>query len=240
MRIDVLTLFPEMVLPALDHSIMRRARASGAVEVAATNPRDFTDDKHRTVDDSSYGGGPGMVMKAPPIDRALASLGLEPESRGDTPVILLDPAGRLFRQRDARTLCALPRIALVCGHYEGVDERVRMTLCTDALSIGDFVLTGGELPALVVIDAIVRLLPGVLGDPQSHLDDSHETGLLGHPLFTKPPVFRGVSVPEELLNGNHREIERYRRRQSLQRTRQLRPDLFVGAQLAEEDVDLLG
>lgn len=240
MRIDVVTLFPDMIRDALSHSMMARAQASAALEVVPVNPRDFTEDKHRTVDDTAYGGGPGMVMMAPPIERALHSIGLDPDSREDTPVILLDPVGQVFRQRDARRLSALPRIALVCGHYEGMDDRVRIQLCTDSYSIGDFVLTGGELPALCLIDSVARLLPGVLGDPESHLDDSHENGLLGHPLFTKPATFRGEPVPQELMNGNHREIERYRRRESLQRTRHLRPDLFVGAKLTEEDVDLLG
>lgn len=240
MRIDVVTLFPEMVRGALEHSMMGRAQKAGILEVVLTNPRDFTEDVHRTVDDHSYGGGPGMVLKGPPIEAALKSIGLVNGERGSTPVILTDPAGTPFTQATARELSKLDRIAIVCGHYEGTDERIRTQLCTHAYTIGDYVLTGGELPTLVMVDSIVRLLPGVLGDPKSHEDDSHEGGLLGHPLYTRPPVFRGEAVPEVLMNGNHRQIAEWRRSQSLQRTRTARPDLFVGAQLTPEDVDLLG
>ena len=240
MRIDFVTLFPEMVLGALGHSIMSRAKVSGVAEFHATNPRDFTNDPHRTVDDHAYGGGPGMVMMVPPIAAALDSINPVPGSRFPFPIVLTDPAGRLFTQKDARALSEQPRIVIVCGHYEGVDERVRTQLCTHVYTIGDYVLTGGELPALVIADSIVRLLPGAIGDPASHLDDSHEGGLLGHPLYTRPPEFRGERVPDVLLGGNHKEIEAWRRRQSLQRTREARPDLFAGAKLTSEDVDLLG
>jgi len=238
-RIDIITLFPDMVNEALAHSIMARAQKAELVELVTTNPRDFTEDKHRTVDDHSYGGGPGMVLMAPPIEAALLSVGLV-DSNTETPIILTDPMGKKFTQQDAHEFSKHKRIAIVCGHYEGTDERIRTKLCTHAFTIGDYVLTGGELPALVMTDAIVRLLPGVLGDPQSHQDDSHEGGLLGHPLYTKPQKFRGENVPEALLNGNHKEIAQWRRAQSLQRTRKYRPDLFVRAQLTKEDVDLLG
>lgn len=174
-------------------------------------------------------------MMAPPIEAALHFVSLEP----GTPVVLMDPAGPLFHQRDAREFAALPRLVLVCGHYEGVDERVRTKLCTHAYSVGDFVLTGGELPALMVIDAVVRLLPGVLGDPASHEDDSHEGGLLGHPLFTRPETFQGETVPDVLKSGDHGAISRWRRQQSLLRTRRDRPDLFAQADLTQKDIDLL-
>ena len=181
-----------------------------------------------------------MVMMIPPIAAALESINPVPGSPFPVPVILTDPAGKIFTQKDARMLAEHPQIVIVCGHYEGVDERVRTQLCTHVFTIGDYVLTGGELPALVIADSIVRLLPGAIGDPESHLDDSHEGGLLGHPLFTRPPEFGGEHVPEVLLGGNHKEIEAWRRRQSLQRTREARPDLFAGAKLTSEDVDLLG
>lgn len=235
MRFDVLTLFPDLIGQALSHSIVGRAIAEGRLEVVTTNPRDFANDKHRTVDDSPYGGGPGMVLMAPPIEAALASLSLP-----DCPVILMDPAAPLFRQSDAHELAQMARVVVVCGHYEGTDERVRTQLCDRAYSIGDYVLTGGELPALVMVDAIARLLPGVLGHPESFEDDSYEHGLLGHPVYTKPQVFREEAVPPVLLSGDHRKIDEWRRRQRLLRTRNLRPDLFVGAQLTPEDVDLLG
>ncbi len=232
-----------MVLPALEHSITKRAALAGLVEFRATNPRDFATDKHRSVDDEPYGGGPGMVMMAPLVLAALEKIGAQPghcAPNSRTRVVLTDPAGRLFTQNDAQEFSRLDRIVFVCGHYEGLDERVRTCLCTDALSVGDFVLTGGELPALCMTDAIVRLLPGAIGDPASHEDDSHSDGLLGHPLFTRPLEFMGESVPDVLLSGNHREIARWRRRKSLERTRQSRPDLFAGAKLTPQDVDLLG
>ncbi len=236
MRIDFVTLFPEMVLGAMSHSIMGRAQASGAVAFGAVNPRDFAHDKHRSVDDEPYGGGPGMVMMVPPVAEALDSLAPEP----GTPVVLTDPAGRPFRQADAEALSQGPRVVFLCGHYEGLDERVRTLLATHTFTTGDYVLTGGELPALVMADAIVRLLPGVLGDPESHRDDSHTAGgLLGHPLYTRPPSYRGADVPEVLLSGHHGQIAAWRRRESLRRTRDHRPDLFVTADLTAADLDLL-
>ena len=224
-----------MVLEALGHSIMARATAKGAVSFRAFNPRDHATDKHRSVDDAPYGGGPGMVMMAPLIQAALA----QAEPCPETVVVLADPAAKPFRQADAKNLAAKPRVVFVCGHYEGVDERVRTQLCTHVFSVGDFVVTGGELPSLLMADAVTRLLPGVLGDPQSHQDDSHSDGLLGFPLYTKPLEFMGETVPEVLTSGNHAEIAKWRRRQQLLRTRLHRPDLFAGTDLGPSDVDLL-
>lgn len=235
MRIGFVTLFPEMVDQALSHSIMSRAQSKSAVEFQCANPRDFATDAHRTVDDSSYGGGPGMVMMAPLVRAALDSL--TPTEK--TIVVLTDPVGEPFTQSHARDLAQSDNVVFLCGHYEGMDERVRTQIATHVFSIGDYVLTGGELPALVMTDAIVRLLPGVLGDPESHEDDSHSDGLLGFPLYTKPVEFEGESVPDVLLSGNHAKIAAWRRQQQLQRTKSHRPDLFCRARLKPTDVDLL-
>ena len=234
-RVDFITLFPEMIEGALSHSIMSRAVASGQAEFRTSNPRDFATDNHRTVDDTSYGGGPGMVMMAPRIKNALDAV----EKPHGSPVILCDPAGEPFTQAVARELGSNDHLTFVCGHYEGVDERVRTELCTHAYSIGDYVLTGGEIPALVMTDAVVRLREGVLGDPESHEDDSHTDGLLGFPLYTRPEVFEGVEVPAVLKSGNHAEIAKWRRKQQLLRTRKNRPDLFSQADLKPDDLDLL-
>lgn len=180
-----------------------------------------------------------MVMMAPPVHEALKSIGACPDTRGDARVVLMDPAGVPFRQRHARDLASCPRLVLVCGHYEGLDERVRTRLCTDAFSVADFVVTGGELPALMVADSVVRLLPGVLGDPESHEDDSFEGGLLGHPLYTRPNEFLGERVPDVLLSGDHGRIRSWRRAQALKRTRESRPDLFAASILHRQDVSLL-
>ena len=232
MRFDIFTLFPEVFHPYIDVSIIGRARKSGALEVHLHNIRDWATDKHRTVDDEPYGGGGGMVMKAEPIFAAVESvLGRPPQA----PVILLTPQGRPFSQKVARELAELPRVALLCGRYEGIDERVRQHLVTDEISIGDYVLTGGELAALVVLDAVTRLLPNVLGDPDAPDKDSHATGLLEHPHYTRPAVFRGWEVPPVLLSGDHGKIARWRREQSLLRTLHRRPDLLAKAQLTEED-----
>ncbi len=232
MRFDIFTLFPEVFHPYIDVSIIGRARKSGALEVHLHNIRDWATDKHRTVDDEPYGGGGGMVMKAEPIFAAVESvLGRPPQA----PVILLTPQGRPFSQKVARELAELPHVALLCGRYEGIDERVRQHLVTDEISIGDYVLTGGELAALVVLDAVTRLLPNVLGDPDAPDKDSHATGLLEHPHYTRPAVFRGWEVPPVLLSGDHGKIARWRREQSLLRTLHRRPDLLAKAQLTEED-----
>lgn len=236
MRIDFVTLFPEMVLPALDHSIMGRAVRGGAVKFSAQNPRDFAMDKHKTVDDSPYGGGPGMVMMPTLVESALTAC----NRTSATAVVLTDPAATLFTQSDAESLGGFEHVVFICGHYEGIDERVRTQLCTHAFSIGDFVLTGGELPALVIADSIVRLLPGVLGSAESHEDDSHSnSGLLGFPLYTKPATFLGEPVPEVLTSGNHQKIAQWRRQQQLIRTKMHRPDLFCAADLSPDDLDLL-
>ena len=234
LRVDFVTLFPEMVLDALSHSIMDRAAKSGAVEFGTSNPRDFVHDKHRTVDDTSYGGGPGMVMMAPPIKDAPDDL--KPEAK--TPVVLCDPTGEKYTQKAAQALSKESRLIFLCGHYEGIDDRVRTRLATHVYSIGDYVLTGGELPALVMADSIVRLLPGVLGDPESHQDDSHSEGLLGFPLFTRPEEFMGEPVPKVLKSGNHAQIAKWRRQRQVQATRKYRPDLYCQADLTIVDLDL--
>ena len=233
---DVFTLFPDVFTPYLDTSILQRARESSLVEVHLHNIRDWTTDRHHVCDDIPYGGGGGMVMKPEPIFTAVESvLGAPPSC----PLILLDPQGRVFTQAVAQELSQSPHLALLCGRYEGIDERVRQHLVTDEISIGDYVLSGGELPALVLIDAITRLLPGALGDPGGASDDSHATGLLEYPHYTRPPVFRGWGVPEILLSGDHGRIAKWRRQQSLLRTRQRRPDLLEKAALSDSDRDYL-
>jgi tRNA (guanine37-N1)-methyltransferase len=232
MRFEVFTLLPEVFEPYLQASILQRASQRGLVEILLHNIRDWTSDRHHITDDEPYGGGGGMVMKPEPIFAAVeAVLGAPP----DCPVILLTPQGRLFNQRLAVELSQQPRLALICGRYEGIDERVRQHLVTDEISIGDYVLTGGELPALLMIDAISRLLPGVLGDPDGAWDDSHASGLLEYPHYTRPAEFRGWIVPEVLLSGDHARIARWRREQALLRTWQRRPDLLSTAQLTESD-----
>ena len=223
MRFDVFTLFPEVIAAYLDESILKRAQETGRLEVGLHNIRDYTTDKHHTTDDVLYGGGGGMVMKPEPIFAAVEGvLGAPPSC----PVILLTPQGRLFTPAVAQELAALPHLALLSGRYEGVDERVRQHLVTDEISLGDFVLTGGEIPALAVIDAVTRLLPGVLGDPEAAQKDSHASGLLEYPHYTRPPEFRGWEVPEVLRSGNHAEIEKWRQEQAEKRTRERRPDML--------------
>ncbi len=232
MRFDVFTLLPEVITPYLQVSILQKAAERGLIEVGVHNIRNYTHDRHHTTDDTPYGGGGGMVMKPEPVFEALESvLGAPPAC----PVILLDPQGRVFTQEIAYELSRLPRIALLCGRYEGVDERIRTAIVTDELSIGDFVLTGGELPALAVIDAVARLIPGVLGDPDGAADDSHASGLLEYPHYTRPPEFRGMRVPDVLLSGDHGKIAQWRREQSLLRTFIRRPDLLEKAPLTEQD-----
>jgi len=236
LRFDVFTLFPEVFPPYLDASILQRARHNGLLEVSLHNIRDWTSDKHHVCDDLPYGGGGGMVMKPEPIFAAVEGvLGAPPTC----PVILLTPQGRLFTQRVAEELAQHPHLALICGRYEGVDERVREHLVSDQLSIGDYVLSGGELPALAVIDAVARLIPGVLGDPNGAWDDSHATGLLEYPHYTRPPEFRGWPIPEILLSGDHGKIARWRREQALLRTWLRRPDLLEKADLSPQDRQFL-
>ncbi|MBX3003629.1 MAG: tRNA (guanosine(37)-N1)-methyltransferase TrmD [Anaerolineales bacterium] len=236
MQVDVFTLFPELFPAYLEASILGRAQQANLLSVGVHNIRDYATDKHQVTDDTPFGGGGGMVMKPEPIFAAVeAVLGAPPAA----PVILLSPQGRVFTQAIAQELAQQPRLALLCGRYEGVDERVRQHLATDEISIGDFVLTGGELPALLLIDAVARNLPGVLGQVDGALTDSHATGLLEGPHYTRPAEFRGWSVPPELLSGDHARIARWRRQQALRRTAQRRPDLLAKAELSDEDRKLL-
>jgi tRNA (guanine37-N1)-methyltransferase len=238
MQFEVFTLLPEVFPPYLDSSILQRARQRGLIDVRVHNIRDYTHDKHHTTDDTPYGGGGGMVMKPEPVFEAIESVlgqNAGPAQPLAVPVILLTPQGRVFTQRMAEELSRSERIALLCGRYEGVDERIREHLVTDEISVGDFVLTGGELPALLIIDAVSRLLPGVLGDPTGAEDDSHAMGLLEYPHYTKPPEFRGWKVPEVLASGNHAKIDRWRREQSLERTFHRRPDMLEKAELSAKD-----
>ena len=221
MKIDVLTLFPAMFAGPLDESIVKRARDTGLVDLKIHNLRDWTHDRHKTVDDRPFGGGPGMLLKPEPLFEAIESL-----KREKTRVILMSPAGRQFNQAIARELAQQEELLFVTGHYEGFDERVREKLADDELSIGDYVLTNGALPAMVVIDAVVRLLPGALGDDESSHDESFSHGLLEYPQYTRPAEFRGMKVPEVLLSGNHAEIEKWRREQAKLRTKKRRPDLL--------------
>lgn len=237
MEIDVLTLFPAMFSP-LRESVVGRAIKRGLVTVRTWNIRDFATDRHRTVDDAPYGGGGGMVMMPQPVFAACEAAKAASHTPVDA-VILLSPQGRLFCQSVAWELSKSSRLILICGHYEGFDERIRTQLATDEISIGDYVLTGGELPAMVVIDAVVRLIPGVLGNEDSPRDDSFASGLLEYPQYTRPREFRGEAVPEVLLSGNHEAIRRWRRKESLRRTLARRPDLLEKAELTPEDLALL-
>lgn len=235
-RIDILTLFPEMFAGPLDYSIVRRAKEKGLADIIIHNIRDFAQDKHRTVDDYPYGGGAGMILKPEPIFRAVDTI----KAGGATPcVILLSPQGRLFNQEVAEELSGRPHLVLICGHYEGVDERVRENLISDEISIGDYVLSGGELAAMVVVDALIRLLPGAVGSEVSIKSDSYSSGLLKYPQYTRPAVYRGWAVPEILLSGNHGEIARWRRQQALLRTLKQRPELLNKVSLSEAEKALI-
>jgi len=221
MKIQVLTLFPGMFAGPLDESIIKRAREAGLLDLQIHNLRDYAHDRHRTVDDRPFGGGPGMLLKPEPIFEAVEKLAGE-----QTRVILLSPAGRPFSQAIARELAQAPELLLVSGHYEGFDERVREHLADDELSIGDYVLTNGSLPAMVVVDAVTRLLPGVLGDDESSHEESFSHGMLEYPQYTRPAEFRGMKVPDVLLSGNHAQIAKWRAEQATQRTKERRPDLL--------------
>jgi tRNA (guanine37-N1)-methyltransferase len=226
MTADVITIFPRLVEAVLSEGVLGRARTRGLVDLRARDLRDWTDDRHRTVDDVPYGGGPGMVLKPEPLFRAVEAVAAE---RGPLDaVILLTPQGRRFTHAVARELSRLSRLVLIAGRYEGVDERVAEHLATDEISIGDYVLTGGEMPALVVLDATVRLVPGVVGDAASVESDSFAAGGLDHPHYTRPAVFRGWPVPDVLLSGHHGEVDRWREAQRQRRTRMRRPDLMAG------------
>ena len=236
MRFDIFTLLPDVFPPYLNASILQKASQNGLLEVLVHDIRAWTTDKHHVTDDTPYGGGGGMVMKPEPVFAAVEDvLGTPPTC----PVILMTPQGQVFNQKIAMELAKLPQVALLCGRYEGIDERVREHLVTDEISIGDFVLTGGELPALIVLDAVARFIPGVLGDPTGALDDSHASGLLEYPHYTRPPEFRGWGIPQVLLSGHHAEIEKWRRQQSLLRTRQRRPDMLARLELSKADLKFL-
>lgn len=252
MQIDLFSLFPAMFESYLQESILKRAQQAGLITIGVHNIRDWATDKHHVTDDTPYGGGGGMVMKPDPIFAAVESvLGL-PTSQSDsalsdptpspqplTPIILLAPTGRLFTQTVARELSAYPRLAFICGRYEGIDERVRAHLATDEISIGDFVVTGGELPAMLIVDAIARHIPGVLGAENAVAEDSHASGLLEYPHYTRPANFRGWAVPEVLQNGHAANITRWRREESLRLTFERRPDLLETAELSEADKKFL-
>jgi tRNA (guanine37-N1)-methyltransferase len=245
MQFDVFTLLPEVFPSYLETSILKRARDRNLIDVRVHNIRDYTHDKHHVTDDTPYGGGGGMVMKPEPVFEALETvLGLNPPPSppmpgANIPIILLTPQGRVFKQSIAKELSAYPHIALLCGRYEGIDERIREHLVTDEISIGDYVLTGGEIPALILIDAISRLLPNVLGDPTGAEDDSHAMGLLEYPHYTRPPEFRGWQAPEVLLSGDHAKIDKWRRQQALERTFRKRPDMLERADLSKEDLKFI-
>ncbi|HXZ03645.1 MAG TPA: tRNA (guanosine(37)-N1)-methyltransferase TrmD [Ktedonobacteraceae bacterium] len=235
MQFDIFTLFPDMFRGPFSESILKRAQERQLLSIALHNIRESTHDKHHVVDDYPYGGGAGMVMKPEPIFSAVESV-----YQGG-PIILLSPQGRLFNQHVARELARETRVTLICGHYEGIDERVHKHLVTDEISIGDYVLTGGELAAMIVVDATSRLLPGVLGGEESILEESYSGGMLEYPHYTRPSEFRGWSVPEVLLSGNHAEIARWRRKESIRRTRARRPDLYEKLDLSSlDDAKLLG
>jgi len=232
MRFDIFTLFPGIFESPLRESMLKRSIESGLLEVQLHNIRDYAEGRHQVTDDYPYGGGGGMVMKPEPVFAAVeAVLGVETT----TPIVLLTPQGRVFNQQVAFELAQHDRVALICGRYEGFDERIREHLATDEISIGDYVLTGGELAALVVVDAVIRLRPGVLGDPTGAIDDSHAGGLLEYPHYTRPPEFRGWGVPEVLLSGDHARVDRWRREQALRRTWLRRPDLLERAELTEAE-----
>lgn len=231
MRADILTLFPEMFRGPLDTSILKRGREAGLLDLRLCNFRDFSTDKHHTVDDAPFGGGPGMVLKAEPLFLALEHLRSQEPS--EFPLIYMSPKGRPFDQATARELAALPRFAVLCGHYEGVDQRVLDHLVDREISVGDFVVTGGELPCMLVLDAVARLVPGVLGAEGSLEEESFGDGLLEYPQYTRPAQFRGWGVPEVLLSGNHEAIRRWRASMAMRETQEKRPDL-VGARLDPE------
>ncbi len=225
MLIDIVTAFPGSFAGIFDESMLKRAQEKELLQLRITDLRDYSGDKHRRVDDAPYGGGAGMVMRAEPFFLAVEALDVKRDDPG-TKIVLLTPGGALFNQAKARELSTLEHLVLLCGHYEGIDERVTLHLADERLSIGDFVLTGGEIPAMVVVDATARLVPGLLSD-SSLAEESFTDGMLEYPQYTRPAVFRGMDVPEVLLSGNHGEIKKWRYRQSLERTQQIRPDLFA-------------
>jgi len=240
LRIDFVTLFPAVIQDALGHSIMKRASDAEAVTFGTVNPRDFCYDNHLKVDDVPYGGEPGMLIRAEPVALAIESIEADPEHRsGKVAIISTDPTGQRFDQSLASDLSQYDRIVFLCGHYEGIDQRVIDQYATHSVSIGDFILTNGELPALVMADAVVRLLPNVLGSVESLAADSHSDGLLSSPNYTRPEIWRGIPIPEVLKSGNHTAIRRWRRDQALKLTQANRPDLLAKATLDKKDLDVL-
>ncbi|ARJ27600.1 tRNA (guanosine(37)-N1)-methyltransferase TrmD [Staphylococcus lugdunensis] len=235
MKIDYLTLFPEMFEGVLNHSILKRAQDKGIINANTINFRDYAVNKHNQVDDYPFGGGQGMVLKPEPVFNAMKDI----QHNDETRVILMCPQGRPFTQKIAQELSSTEHIVFICGHYEGYDERIREHLVTDEISMGDYVLTGGELPAMTMTDAIVRLIPGVLGNQQSHQDDSFSDGLLEFPQYTRPREFQGMTVPDVLLSGNHAHIEKWRHKQKLIRTYLKRPDLLMAYPLSEQDKEII-
>ncbi len=238
MKFNVLTLFPELILEACNHSILKRAKEKNLIEVLTTNPRDFSASKHKKVDDTPYGGGAGMVLSCQPYLDALESI----EKSNDFEKIILTPQGEVYNQKIAKELSSKEQIIIICGHYEGFDERLRTLSGAREISLGDFVLTGGEYPALCIIDSITRLLDGALGDNDSAEYDSHSDGLLEYPHYTKPREYKGLKVPEVLLSGNHADIEKWRRCQQILRTKKKRPDLykkFINQNLSKNDIKIL-
>lgn len=236
MRVDVITIFPEMIANAVGYSVIKRAQEKGLLEIAVHDLRDFAHNQHRSVDDYCYGGGAGMLMKPEPLFEAVESVASVDDGAR---TILLSPQGEPLTQDMARRLSLEDRLILICGRYKGVDERVRQNLITDEISIGDYVLSGGEIPALTLIDAVSRLIPGALGNYESAQDDSFSEGLLDCPHYTRPAEYRGMRTPEVLLSGDHKKIQEWRRRQVLIRTFQKRPDLLKDAPLSEEDLEFL-
>lgn len=236
MRFDILTIFPEIFRSPFDHSILKRGREAGLIEINLVDIRDFASDRHRTTDDYPYGGGSGMVMKPEPIAAALKDL---EEKTGRGNVVLLSPAGKRFDQRIARRLSTERHVVLICGRYEGVDERIRERFVDDEISVGDYILTGGEFAAMIIVDAVSRLIPGVLGCSESAEDESFTADLLEYPQYTRPPEFEGMKVPEVLVSGNHAEIAKWRRREALKKTIKVRPDLLDKAELTEEDKKMI-
>lgn len=240
MRCDVITLFPNMIAPVLGQSMLKRAQEKGLLDVQVHNLREYTTDRHQVADDTPYGGGAGMVMKAEPVFRAIEALSARYAHEGPFRIIIPSPQGRRFTQHLAQELKDDPRrLVFLCGHYEGFDERVRLGLAAEELSIGDYVLTGGEVPALVMIDAAARLIPGVLSDPESARHDSFSEPLLDYPHYTRPPEVRGMAVPAVLVSGNHEAIRRWRRKEALRNTYRKRPELLQDRLLTQEDRRLL-
>ena len=236
MEIHVITIFPEIFPPVVNAGIVGRAQRSGLAHIQVHNLRDHTHDRHRTVDDSPFGGGPGMVMRPEPLFEALEAIAPPPSA----PVIVLTPQGRPYGQRDAERLSTHENIVLICGRYEGIDERARTELATEEISIGDYVLTGGEIPALVIIDSIIRLLPGAMGHGEEAVaDDSHTSGLLQYPQYTRPAEYRGISVPDVLLSGNHAAVDQWRRKEALRRTISRRPEMISAKEFSAADIKLM-